>query len=180
MTSLCRVIDSPIGSLRLHADRSGRLCGIDVGMSRAALEGEPEVASPTDNAPGPVVRRTLDDTTRQLYEYFAGARRSFDIELSMQGSPFQKQVWTELLKIPFGATVSYGQLAARIGRSGAARAVGHANAHNPIAVIVPCHRVIGSSGQLTGYGGGLDAKRHLLDLEARGSALDAPMEGAYV
>ena len=180
MTSLCRVIDSPVGPLRLHADRSGRLCGVDIGMSRADLEVEPEGASPTDNAPGHVVRRTLDDTARQLHEYFAGVRRSFDVELSMQGSPFQKDVWAELLTIPFGTTVSYGQLAARIGRSGAARAVGHANAHNPIAVIVPCHRVVGSSGQLTGYGGGLDAKRHLLDLEARGSPLKTTMETSHV
>jgi methylated-DNA-[protein]-cysteine S-methyltransferase len=86
----------------------------------------------------------------------------------MVGSPFQRQVWAELLEIPFGTTVSYGDVAARLGRAGAARAVGHANARNPIAIIVPCHRVIGSSGGLTGYGGGLAAKQHLLDLEAGG------------
>jgi methylated-DNA-[protein]-cysteine S-methyltransferase len=96
----------------------------------------------------------------------------------MQGSAFQKLVWAELLKIPFGTTVSYGELAAQVGRTRAARAVGHANAHNPIAVIVPCHRVIGSSGQLTGYGGGLEAKRHLLDLEARGLPSKVIIEGA--
>jgi methylated-DNA-[protein]-cysteine S-methyltransferase len=84
----------------------------------------------------------------------------------MAGSTFQRQVWAQLQQVPFGSTVTYGQLAAALGRPGAARAVGRANATNPIAIIVPCHRVIGSSGQLTGYGGGLDAKRRLLDLEA--------------
>ena len=166
MTSLCRVIDSPLGPLRLSAEPSGRLCGLHIGLAPEDLE--PESGPRTNTAAGHGVRRTLDDAATQLHEYFAGVRRSFDIELSMQGSAFQKLVWAELLKIPFGTTVSYGELAAQVGRTRAARAVGHANAHNPIAVIVPCHRVIGSSGQLTGYGGGLEAKRHLLDLEARG------------
>jgi len=89
----------------------------------------------------------------------------------MTGPPFQCRVWAQLQQIPFGTTVSYGQLAMQLGRPGTARAVGHANARNPIAVIVPCHRVIGSSGRLTGYGGGLSAKRRLLDLEAGGAPL---------
>jgi methylated-DNA-[protein]-cysteine S-methyltransferase len=109
----------------------------------------------------------LDDAAAQLDEYFEGVRRSFDLPLALEGSSFQRQVWAQLRKIPFGTTVSYGHVATTLGRSGAARAVGHANARNPIPVIVPCHRVIGSSGQLTGYGGGLRAKRHLLDLEAQ-------------
>jgi methylated-DNA-[protein]-cysteine S-methyltransferase len=178
VTSLCRVIDSPVGPLRLSAEPSGRLCGVHIGM---AVDGiEPEPATPRTTASGHAVRRTLDDATAQLHEYFAGVRRSFDIELSMEGSGFQQQVWAELLKIPFGATVSYGKLAARIGRPGAARALGHANARNPIAVIVPCHRVIGSSGRLTGYGGGLEAKRHLLDLEARRFPSNVIMEEPHL
>jgi methylated-DNA-[protein]-cysteine S-methyltransferase len=168
VTSLCHVIESPVGPLRLSAEPSGRLCGVQIGGAPEDIEPDTEPAPRVDTAAVHAVRRTLDAAATQLHQYFAGFRRSFDIELSMQGSTFQKQVWAELLKIPFGTTVSYGQLAAQIGRTGAARAVGHANAHNPIAVIVPCHRVIGSSGQLTGYGGGLEAKRHLLDLEARG------------
>jgi methylated-DNA-[protein]-cysteine S-methyltransferase len=102
----------------------------------------------------------------QLREYFEGRRRSFDVPLEPTGSSFELAVWTALREIPYGETVSYGELAARIGRPEAARAVGVANARNPIAVIVPCHRVIGADGSLTGYGGGLERKRLLLDLEA--------------
>ncbi|HWF52660.1 MAG TPA: methylated-DNA--[protein]-cysteine S-methyltransferase [Solirubrobacteraceae bacterium] len=102
----------------------------------------------------------------QLEEYFAGRRRGFDLALAPAGSPFELAVWQALLAIPYGETVSYGELAARIGRPGAPRAVGLANARNPISVIVPCHRVIGADGSLTGYGGGLERKRLLLDLEA--------------
>jgi methylated-DNA-[protein]-cysteine S-methyltransferase len=102
----------------------------------------------------------------QLEEYFAGRRRGFDLALDPAGSPFELAVWRALLAIPYGETVSYGELAARIGRPGAPRAVGVANARNPISVIVPCHRVIGADGSLTGYGGGLERKRLLLDLEA--------------
>ncbi len=162
MTSLHRAVDSPLGVLHLGADSSGRLTELRIG----AVPAEPETRRRSDTDASPVARRTLDDAAAQLDEYFAGARKSFDVELAMEGSAFQRQVWAHLLLIPFGTTVSYGQLAARLGRTGAARAVGHANARNPIAVIVPCHRVIGASGALTGYGGGLRAKRHLLDLEA--------------
>jgi methylated-DNA-[protein]-cysteine S-methyltransferase len=111
-------------------------------------------------------RQTLDHAVTQLGEYFAGRRMAFDLPLATEGTEFQRHVWAQLQQIPFGTTITYGQLATALGRPGAARAVGHANARNPIAVIVPCHRVIGSSGLLTGYGGGLAAKRHLLDLEA--------------
>ena len=106
------------------------------------------------------------DARRQLGEYFAGERTEFDLPLGMAGSPFQRQVWRALLDIPYGETVSYGELAQRVGRPGAARAVGLANGRNPISIVVPCHRVIGSSGALTGYGGGTERKRFLLDLEA--------------
>lgn len=108
---------------------------------------------------------------RQLEEYFDGRRRSFDVPLKPAGSPFELAVWAALQEIPYGETTSYGELARRIGRPDAARAVGAANGRNPIAVIVPCHRVIGANGSLTGYGGGLERKRLLLELEAGVRAL---------
>lgn len=102
---------------------------------------------------------------RELDEFFAGGRRSFDVPLAPKGTDFQKRVWAELLRIPFGETISYGELARRIGNPAACRAVGRANGTNPISLIVPCHRVIGSNGTLTGYGGGLDLKDKLLTWE---------------
>jgi methylated-DNA-[protein]-cysteine S-methyltransferase len=105
----------------------------------------------------------------QLREYFAGERSSFDVALMLRGSAFERRVWSALQEIPYGQTVSYAEIARRIGRPTAARAVGLANARNPVAVIVPCHRVIGADGRLTGYGGGLERKRLLLELE-RGQA----------
>ncbi len=105
------------------------------------------------------------ELARQLDEFFAGERREFDLQLAPKGTEFQKRVWAELLKIPFGETVSYSEVARRIGRPTACRAVGGANGANPIALIVPCHRVIGSNGTLTGYGGGLDIKDKLLAWE---------------
>ena len=102
---------------------------------------------------------------RQLKEFFEGERRDFDLLLAPEGTAFQKRVWAELVKIPFGETISYGQLARRIGNPSASRAVGRANGTNPISLIVPCHRVIGSDGSLTGYGGGLDLKERLLAWE---------------
>ena len=101
----------------------------------------------------------------QLDEYFAGTRQHFDFPLRLEGPAFDRAVWDALLEIPYGTTVSYGEIAARIGRPGRARAVGAANARNPIAIVVPCHRVVGANGALTGYGGGLDRKRDLLALE---------------
>ncbi len=103
----------------------------------------------------------------QLDAYFKGELTKFDIELDIQGTDFQKKVWQELVKIPYGETLSYGELAKRIGNPKASRAVGMANGKNPISIIVPCHRVIGKNGSLTGFGGGLDAKKTLLDLEKR-------------
>lgn len=111
--------------------------------------------------------RAFPDAVDQLGAYFAGERAGFDLQLDPQGTEFQRRVWTALLTIPYGQTRSYGQIADQIGTPGAARAVGLANARNPIAVIVPCHRVIGANGKLTGYGGGLDRKRALLELENR-------------
>jgi methylated-DNA-[protein]-cysteine S-methyltransferase len=101
----------------------------------------------------------------QLGEYFAGQRRTFDLALEMLGTPFQQRVWSALAEIPYGETVSYGELACRLGNPNAVRAVGLANGRNPISVIIPCHRVIGANGDLTGYGGGLERKRLLLELE---------------
>ncbi|HYM67200.1 MAG TPA: methylated-DNA--[protein]-cysteine S-methyltransferase, partial [Patescibacteria group bacterium] len=106
----------------------------------------------------------------QLGEYFAGRRTDFDVPLEMEGTPFQLRVWEALREIGYGETISYGELARRIGNPSASRAVGMANGCNPIAVIVPCHRVIGANGTLTGYGGGVERKRLLLDLEARATA----------
>jgi methylated-DNA-[protein]-cysteine S-methyltransferase len=107
----------------------------------------------------------LPAARQQLAEYFAGARRVFDLPLAPAGTPFQQRVWRALLEIPYGRTVSYGELARAIGSPGAARAVGLANNRNPIAIVIPCHRVIGADGSLTGYGGGLHVKEHLLALE---------------
>jgi len=106
---------------------------------------------------------------QQLNEFFAGKRKTFDLSMAPEGSDFQKQVWAELTRIPYGETISYAELAKRLGRNGAARAVGRANATNPIAVVVPCHRVIGADGSLTGYAYGVELKRSLLDFE-RGQA----------
>jgi len=108
----------------------------------------------------------IADVAHQVHAYCAGERRNFDLDLAPRGTEFQHEVWSALLEIPFGQTTSYGALAAKLGRRGAARAVGLANGSNPIGLIVPCHRVIGSDGSLTGYGGGLPLKRALLVHEA--------------
>jgi methylated-DNA-[protein]-cysteine S-methyltransferase len=112
----------------------------------------------------------------QLTAYFAGALQTFDMPLAPQGTEFQKTVWKGLLDIPFGVTESYGSLAKRIGHDGAARAVGLANGHNPIGIIIPCHRVIGANGSLTGYGGGIERKQWLLEHEQRYSKPSTPLQ----
>jgi methylated-DNA-[protein]-cysteine S-methyltransferase len=150
-------VDSPVGRLTLAATDEG-LAGIiweseRPGRVRLALEVE-------DN-----VHPVLVETERQLAEYFAGQRKTFAVKLDLAGTAFQRKVWSALLTIPFGETRSYGQIARQIGTPGAARAVGAANGSNPLPIIAPCHRVIGSSGRLTGFGGGLDAKARLLELE---------------
>ena len=117
--------------------------------------------------------RFLARAVRQLEQYFAGKRREFDLPVAPQGTPFQREVWDELQRIPYGETISYGELARRIGRPRASRAVGAANGQNPISIVVPCHRVIGGDGSLTGFGGGLPNKKRLLTLEgARGASGD--------
>jgi methylated-DNA-[protein]-cysteine S-methyltransferase len=106
------------------------------------------------------------EAASQLRAYFAGELTEFDLPIAIGGAPFQQRVWAELLKIPYGSTISYGELARRIGNPKASRAVGAANGDNPISIIIPCHRVIGSNGKLTGYGGGVERKKFLLEFEA--------------
>ena len=112
--------------------------------------------------------RAFDEVRRQLDAYFLGRRRKFDVPMRGAGTAFQEEVWAALCEIPYGETWSYGQLAARIGRPAGSRAVGAANGQNPLSILVPCHRVIGADGKLTGYGGGLPAKQWLLELEQTG------------
>ncbi len=113
----------------------------------------------------------LLDAERQLAEYFGGWRTAFDLPVKAPGTAFQQQVWAALQEIPYGHTISYGGLAERLGNPKAVRAVGSANGHNPIAIVVPCHRVIGANGSLTGYGGGLERKKFLLELESKQPSL---------
>jgi methylated-DNA-[protein]-cysteine S-methyltransferase len=148
-------VDSPIGELLLLGD-GDVLHGLYMQAGRKPIRIRP--GWQRDDAAFPEVRD-------QLAEYFAGARTSFDLRMHFEGSSFQRAVWHALTEIPYGQTISYGELARRIGRPDLARAVGTANGQNPIAVIVPCHRVIGADGKLVGYGGGLENKRLLLDLE---------------
>ncbi|MDA2807604.1 methylated-DNA--[protein]-cysteine S-methyltransferase [Nocardiopsis suaedae] len=147
------VFDSPVGPLTVVA-QDGALVALYMGdqTHRSDLGVE-------DRVP-------FSDTERQLGEYFAGERTAFDLPLSPHGTPFQKSVWKELAAIPYGGTATYGEIAERIGRAPtSARAVGSANGANPIAIVVPCHRVVGANGSLTGYAWGTDRKRFLLDLE---------------
>lgn len=126
--------------------------------------------------PDPAWRESDDSfviVRRQLTEYFAGKREQFDVPLKLAGTPFQQRVWRELVRIPFGTTITYAELARRIGRPTASRAVGHANGRNPVSIIVPCHRVIGANGKLTGYAGGLENKEWLLGWE-RGAMASEP------
>ncbi len=152
---LYRTLESPVGTLTVAGD------GTVVTNLRM-----------TDQTHDPVGRTAwrhdpsaFTEAVEQLQAYFDGERTRFDLNLHMEGSVFQRSVWEALLDIPYGETTSYGEIARRVGKPGAARAVGLANGQNPIAIIVPCHRVIGANGSLTGYGGGLDRKVILLDLE---------------
>ena len=156
------VTDGPLGPLTLVAS-GGALAGLYMNGRTPASAGAAGVAEGAEAAEAAV----LDEAARQLSEYFCGQRRAFDLPLALEGTAFQRRVWDALLGIGYGQTVSYGQLADRIGRPTAARAVGLANGRNPVSIIVPCHRVVGSDGSLTGYGGGLGNKRRLLELEQR-------------
>lgn len=151
-----RVIDSPIGPLTLVVDDAGALTGVY--MAEHA------------HAPDAAARGVRDDTVApesaaQLAEYFAGTRTAFDLVVAPVGTAFQRRVWAALREIPYGQTWTYGRLAAHLGNPRASRAVGLANARNPLSIVVPCHRVVGARGSLTGYAGGVARKRWLLDHE---------------
>jgi methylated-DNA-[protein]-cysteine S-methyltransferase len=159
MSLAYKVVASPIGKLKLVASDQWLVAILWENDSPNRVRLSELVASERH----PV----LFETERQLGEYFSGKRAAFSVALDMRGTRFQKDVWESLLRIPFGQTRSYGQLAKQLGNPKASRAVGAANGRNPISIIVPCHRVIGSSGKLTGFAGGLPAKAHLLELEQR-------------
>jgi len=152
-----KIIDSPVGKLKLVAS--------DKGLAGVLWERENTRPVPLSEAVEDKQHPVLVETEQQLGEYFAGKRKTFSIALDLRGTQFQKDVWEALLAIPIGETRSYGQLAKQLGNPRATRAVGAANGRNPVSIIVPCHRVIGSSGKLTGFGGGLETKAHLLSLE---------------
>ena len=159
--------ESPVGRLLLAADDVG-LRYLLFGNGRDSAEPRPgwrEDAKP------------LSETLRQLRAYFAGELRNFDLPLAPEGPAFHGRVWRELCNIPHGETISYGELARRVGSPNAFRAVGRANGANPIAIIIPCHRVIGSNGKLTGYGGGLPRKEFLLALERKQMPLGLESSG---
>ena len=157
MTQFTKTIASPVGPLKLVASDAGLVAIIwhDDRPGRVRL-------GDLEEAPDHPV---LLHAERELGEYFAGERTSFSVPLDMVGTDFQKAVWNALLTIPFGETRSYGEIARQVGRPTAFRAVGAANGQNPLSIIAPCHRVIGSDGSLTGFGGGLPAKQYLLGLE---------------
>jgi methylated-DNA-[protein]-cysteine S-methyltransferase len=144
---------TPVGTLTLVAG--------DLGLRGVLFPGE----APPESAVG--AHPLLAATQRQLLEYFDGERRTFELPLDPVGTPFQRRCWLALSSIPYGRTISYGEQARRLGHPRAARAVEAANARNPISIVLPCHRVVGADGALTGYGGGLDTKRALLEHEAR-------------
>ena len=148
------VVDSPIGPLTL-VERDGALAGVYVEDHRARPT-EEAVSAPTG---------VLAEAARQLEDYFAGRRTTFDLPLDLGGTHFQRRVWARLQEIPYGETATYGELARELGSPGASRAVGLANGRNPVSIVVPCHRVVGSSGKLIGYAGGLSRKQVLLELE---------------
>jgi methylated-DNA-[protein]-cysteine S-methyltransferase len=153
----CTQIESPLGPLFLAADDTGlrNIAFVDGSKRQQSVEAR-------DGDAG-----QLREPIRQLRAYFAAELETFDLALSPAGTPFQLEVWRRLLEIPYGQTISYGELARRIGSPKASRAVGLANGSNPIPIVIPCHRVIGSNGKLTGYGGGLPIKEKLLALERR-------------
>jgi len=156
-----RTIDSPIGDLTLAG----------VGCALTHLLMAEQAHSPDRSGWKPAGPDAFANVVTQLDAYFAGTLTEFDVDLRLDGTEFQRRVWAALQTIPYGETRSYGQIAEQIGSPAASRAIGLANGRNPISIIVPCHRVIGSSGSLTGYGGGIERKRTLLELEMNASSL---------
>ena len=157
MMRFCEV-STPVGRLRIAGDEKG--------LRSISFENPFHPAEPAGDQPG--TEEPFREVIAQLDAYFAGELRRFDLALAPEGTAFQREVWSALSDIPYGETVSYGDLARRLGRPAASRAVGAANGRNPIPIIIPCHRVIGADGSLTGFGGGLAIKRKLLALEAGG------------
>lgn len=155
-----RTIDSPIGRLILIADDEGLLRILFANQDLTGVGLRDDDAPEIDGAD-----EVLDPAASQFGEYFAGDRTDFDLPLHLVGTEFQKQAWLALANIPYGETTSYGRQAEAIGRPGAFRAVGSANGQNPLPIVLPCHRVVGADGSLTGFGGGIDIKQRLLDLE---------------
>jgi methylated-DNA-[protein]-cysteine S-methyltransferase len=151
--------DTPIGPLTVAVDDDARLCHVLFEKGRYGAAGRETWTR------DPAALRTV---RAQLLEYFAGARKTFDLALAPAGTPFQQRVWSALCEIPFGTTRSYGDVARRIGAPSAVRAVGAANGRNPLPIVIPCHRVIGSNGKMTGFGGGLPVKQFLLVHEGLG------------
>jgi methylated-DNA-[protein]-cysteine S-methyltransferase len=150
------VMQSPIGPLTIVATNGALVAVLMDGHHRSPVP---------ESAWGERVDDALPDATLQLEEYFAGKRQAFDLPLAPSGTEFQRRVWAALAEIPYGETRSYGQIATAIGQPGASRAVGMANGKNPVSIVVPCQRVVGASGSLTGYAGGPERKQFLLDLE---------------
>jgi methylated-DNA-[protein]-cysteine S-methyltransferase len=162
MTTATLLMDSPVGPLEVVSDGDAVTHVLFLDDDVAMLPNAIGSSTPRDTV--------LAEAQRQLRAYFDGELEDFDLPLAPTGTAFQRRVWHELEQIPYGETASYGEIAARLGMPpGASRAVGTANGSNPIAIVVPCHRVIGANGTLTGYAGGLHRKRYLLDLEARAS-----------
>lgn len=163
MTYAYKTVPSPVGELTLVAS--------DKGLTAILWENDDpdrvRLADRTEQPDHPI----LVETARQLGEYFAGKRSAFDLPLDFQGTDFQKRVWAQLLAIPFGETRSYGEIARALGQPTASRAVGAANGKNPISIVAPCHRVVGTNGSLTGFAGGLQAKQRLLAIEGLAFAL---------
>jgi methylated-DNA-[protein]-cysteine S-methyltransferase len=154
-TPCYRYMESPVGRMLLVGDGTF-LTGLYTAEHKR-MRGPKADWRPSDDSFAAAVE--------QLAEYFAGRRRTFDVPLRLDGTPFQQRVWRELVRIPYGRTITYAELARRVGNPSASRAVGNANGRNPVSIIVPCHRVIGADGRLTGYAGGGDVKRRLLEWE---------------
>ena len=162
-------LTSPVGDVAVFVDELGAL----VRIAFLAVTTPDELAR-TPPLDGYAIRPgegACTDAVAALEAYFAGSRRTFELELAPEGTPFQQRVWRELLRIPYGATITYGELARRLGDPGASRAVGHANNQNPLPIVIPCHRVVGQGGALVGFGAGLPIKRALIDLERGQSVL---------